>query len=216
VVDWLRGTRVILLGGAAPAPGLLRRARQLRLPVALAYGMTETAAMVAAQRPEEFLAGEPPAATPLPHAKIWAGDDAGKRKGVGEPGRLWIQASSLFSGYYPAKRAKGPFGTEDFGVVDARGRVRPLGRLDRVIITGGEKVHPAEVERQIRATGMVKDVRVIGLPDAEWGERVVAICTGPKHAEKKLWAKLADRLSAPAQPKQWLWVKKLPRGKEIY
>jgi len=215
MVAWLSGTRAILLGGAAPTAELLRRSRKMRLPVALAYGMTETAAVVAAQRPEDFLAGEPPVATPLPHAKIWAGDQAGKRLRSGEKGRLWIQASSLFSGYYPAKRAKGPFGTEDCGVVDKRGRVRPLGRMDRVIITGGEKVHPAEVEREIRATGLVKDVRVIGLPDAEWGERVVAIFTGNKRVEKKLRAALAGRLASHAQPKEWLWVKKLPRGKEM-
>jgi O-succinylbenzoic acid--CoA ligase len=140
----------------------------------------------------------------LPHAKIWVGDDAAVPKKSGEKGRIWIQAESLFSGYYPSKRAAGPFGTEDSVVMDDKGRVRPLGRLDRVIISGGEKINPEEVEKQIRATRLVEDIRVVGLPDAEWGERVTAIYIGPLRTETELHAALAGRLSAYAIPKIWM------------
>jgi O-succinylbenzoic acid--CoA ligase len=215
VVRWLQGTQAILLGGAAPSPELLERARQLRLPIALAYGMTETAAVVAAQRPKDFLAGQPMAATALPHAKVWVGDETGQRRRLGCAGRLWIQAESLFYGYYPAQRKKGPWATEDWGVADARGRVKPLRRMDRVIITGGEKVHPAEVEEAISATGLVSDVRVVGLPDGEWGERVVAIYTGRRHSGLTLQSALAGRLAKASLPKAWIWTKKLPVGKVI-
>ncbi len=204
ILRWLTGTRAILLGGAAPSPALLAQARQLRLPIALAYGMTETAAVVAAQRPADFLAGEPPWATPLPHAKIWAD----------KTGRLNIRAASLFQGYYPAKRPGRNFATGDFGEVDARGRVRPLGRVDRVIITGGEKVNPREVEREIRHTRLIKDVRVIGCPDAEWGERVVALYVGPKRTAKEFRQALGERLAACALPKAWVKVRELPKGKK--
>ncbi len=209
VIAWLRHTRAILLGGAAPLPGLLDRARELRLPVALAYGMTETAAAVAMQRPADFLAGAPPRFTPLTHAKIWIGDETARPRPVGNNGRVWIQASSLFAGYFPARRQPGPFGAEDGGKLDARGRLRLLGRLDQAINTGGEKVHPAAVEKQIRATGLVKDVRVLGLPDAEWGERVVAIYTGKKQPEKKLREALHRRLAKHAVPKAWLHAERL-------
>jgi O-succinylbenzoic acid--CoA ligase len=204
VVAWLRSTRAILLGGAAPLPGLLDRARKLRLPIALAYGMTETAAVVAAQTPADFLAGEPPWATPLPHAKIWIGDEAASPRPIGKKGRVWIEAASLFAGYFPMRRTPGPFGAEDCGVLDAQGRLRLLGRLDQVINTGGEKVSAAVVERQIRATGLVEGVRVIGLPDADWGERVAALYTGKKRAAKKLRAALRGRLAAHAIPKVWI------------
>jgi o-succinylbenzoate---CoA ligase len=209
VVSWLRHTRAILLGGAAPLPGLLDRARELRLPVALAYGMTETAAAVAIQRPADFLAGEPPRVTPLPHAKIWIGDETAWPLPVGKNGRVWIEASSLFAGYFPAQRQPGPFGAEDGGKLDACGRLRLLGRLDQVINSGGEKVQPAAVEKQIRATGLVRDVRVLGLPDAEWGECVVAVYTGKKHPEKKLREALQGRLAKHALPKVWLHTERL-------
>lgn len=204
LVRWLAGTRAILLGGAAPPPELLAAARQLRLPIALAYGMTETAAVVAAQRPADFLAGEPPWATPLPHAKIW----------TDKTGRLNIRAASLFQGYYPAKRPGRNFATGDFGEVDARGRVRPLGRIDRVIITGGEKVNPEEVEREIRQARLVQEVRVIGCPDAEWGERVVALYVGPKRTDQEFRQALRGRLAAYALPKAWVKVRELPKGKK--
>jgi O-succinylbenzoic acid--CoA ligase len=194
VTDWLRHTHAILLGGAAPPAALLARARQLRLPVALAYGMTETAAVVAAQSPKDFLAGRALCVTPLPHAKIK----------VGPNGRIFIRAKSLFSGYYPSPRPSGPFATEDSGSLDAHGRLTIRGRLDRIINTGGEKVNPAEVEKQIRATGLVDDVRVIGLPDAEWGERVAAIYTGIVHSPKIMRASLAGKLAPSAIPQSWI------------
>jgi O-succinylbenzoic acid--CoA ligase len=194
VMDWLRHSRAILLGGAAASPALLWQARKLRLPITLAYGLTETAAVVAAQRPRDFLAGRALRVTPLPHAKIK----------IGERGRIIIQAKSLFAGYYPALRRHRSFATEDFGTMDTKGRLQVCGRLDRIIVTGGEKVHPAEVEQQICSTGLVKNVRVIGLPDEEWGERVVAIYSGPSRTVSALSAALRQKLSPASIPKVWI------------
>ena len=218
VVNWLRKTRAILLGGAAPLPGLLERARELRLPVALAYGMTETAAVVAMQKPDDFLAGSSPAVAALPHAKIWVGDEWTKSLRAGTAGRIWVRADSLFAGYYPAVRKGGAWATGDAGMMASPGQLRVLGRLDRVIISGGEKVDPAEVERQILATGLVKQVRVMGLPDAEWGERVMAVYwggtgrigpIGRMQLEQKLGTALRRRLAPAAVPKTWLRAKSI-------
>jgi O-succinylbenzoic acid--CoA ligase len=216
VVDWLRGTRAILLGGAKADDDLLDAAHTQRLPICLAYGMTETAAVVAAQTPADFLAGEPPRVTPLPHANLWIGDDTGAPLLVGEPGRVWIEAESLFAGYFPNHRAPGPWATEDSGVLDAQGRLKILGRLDRVIVTGGEKVNPAEIERRIREGGLVKDVLVVGVPDAEWGERVTAIYTGAPRAEAELRAAIESLVAPYARPKSWIKVEYLPgKNKKI-
>ncbi len=214
VVRWLAQCHAVMLGGAAPSAALLERARKLRLPIALAYGMTETAAMVAGQRPRDFLAGLPACVTPLPHAKIWVGGEAGQPLRAGKQGRVWIQAQSLFHGYYPARQPQDSWATEDWGVMSRDGLCL-RGRSDGVIITGGEKVHPREVEQQILATGLVADVRVIGLPDAVWGERVVALYTGKRQQYKKLRTALAGRLARHALPKTWQWTEKLPGGKTI-
>ncbi len=64
--------------------------------------------------------------------------------------------------------------TGDVGVLDAEGRLQVAGRGDALIITGGEKVNPLEVEAALRESGLFADVVVLGVPDREWGESVVA------------------------------------------
>jgi O-succinylbenzoic acid--CoA ligase len=217
VLAWLRNTRAVLLGGAAAQSALLKRARALRLPIALAYGMTETAAAVALQTPEDFLAGKTPWLTPLPHARIWVGDEADHTLPKGKSGRIWIEASSLCQGYFPVRRKPGPFGAEDIGKSDKRGRLSVLGRTDRVINTGGEKVDPTELEKQIRATGWVDEVRVVGLPDMVWGERVVAIYSGKKRNAKEWRKALQGKVAPHAVPKVWQHTQRFSKtiGKAI-
>lgn len=163
---WLRGFRAVLLGGGAARPEMLVRARAAGLPLAPGYGMTETAAMIAARRPEEFLndASEH-VGSALPHGRIRADAD----------GRLWVEGASLFAGYWPDTRAAGEWRTDDLGEILPAGSVRVLGRADALINTGGEKVNPAEVEDALRETLGFSDAAVIGMPDAEWGECVVAL-----------------------------------------
>lgn len=195
---WLRGFRAVLLGGGPAWPELFARARAARLPVAMCYGMTETAALVAAQRPEEFAAGDDSSGAALPHARL--ATDA--------EGRLWIEGASLFFGYWPETRAAGAWRTDDVAELDAAGRLRVRGRADALIITGGEKVNPVEVEAVLRAAGGVAlaDVAVTGAPSAEWGSEVVALVCGDAAAEPRLRAALAEALAPAKRPKRYVWV----------
>ncbi len=163
-VAWLRGFRAVLVGGGPAWAELAEAGARAGLPLAFTYGATETAAAVAALRPEEFLTGGRGCGTALPHAQITAGAEGG----------LLVEAESLFRGYWPDRRAPGAWPTDDTGFFDQRGSLHVTGRRDAVIITGGEKVEPGEVEAVLRATGEFADVAVIGVPDAEWGEAVVA------------------------------------------
>jgi O-succinylbenzoic acid--CoA ligase len=195
---WLRGFRAVLVGGGPAWPELLARARAARVPVAMCYGMTETAALVAAQRSEEFLAGDDSAGRALPHAKITTDAED----------RVTIEAASLFFGYWPETRAAGAWRTDDVGEMDDAGRLWVRGRADALIISGGEKVTPAEVEAALRAAGGAElaDVAVIGVPSAEWGSEVVALVCGPAELEERLRAGLAGALAAAKRPKRYLWV----------
>lgn len=163
-VAWLRRFRIIFLGGAPALPSLLDRAAEAGLRLSLGYGMTETAAMVTALKPEEFLAGLRGNGAPLPHVRV----------ALTDAGLIRLGGDSLFRGYYPDWREPGDFVTADLGRIDARGHLHVLGRSDGVIITGGEKVLPAEVEAALRGTGEFTDVVVLGVPDPEWGQAVVA------------------------------------------
>jgi O-succinylbenzoic acid--CoA ligase len=101
--------------------------------------------------------------------------------------------------------ADGWFRTRDAGSVDEAGRLRVAGRLDDVLISGGVNVAPAAVEAALREHPGVADAVVVGRPDPEWGQRVLAavVPTGeraPELAELRRW--VADRLGAPAAPRQ--------------
>jgi len=202
-VAWLQNFRIIFLGGGPSWPELLERAAGLRLPLALGYGMTETAAMVTALRPGEFLAGSRSSGTALPHAQV----------AINAEGAITIASASLFRGYYPDWRAGDVFTTEDLGTIKAGGHLTVLGRRDGVIITGGEKVTPAEVEAVLRGTSEFSDVVVLGLPHAEWGMRVVAVYPeGGTPNLERVRAALAQQLARYKHPQAYLASSFWPRN----
>lgn len=190
---WLAGFRLVFLGGAPAAPALLERAAAAGLRLSLGYGMTETAAMVTALLPEEFLAGRRDAGRALPHAQV----------GLTAEGLIRLGGRSLFRGHYPAWREPGDYVSADMGRLDADGHLTVLGRADDVIVTGGEKVSPAEVEALLRDQGGLGDVVVVGLPDAEWGQVVVAAYSAALRPDlDNVRHLLNTSLAAPKRPKR--------------
>lgn len=163
-VDWLRRFDAVFIGGGPLWPELADAAASAGLPLSPSYGLTETAAMVAALPPAEFLAGGRGGGRPLPHARV----------DLTAEGTLRIRGESVCRGYYPHWDDSGEFATEDLGRIDEAGVIHVLGRRDALIITGGKKVDPAEVEAALRATGQFADVAVVGAADPEWGQAVVA------------------------------------------
>ncbi len=202
-VEWLRKFRIIFIGGAPTWPELLDKGAALRLPISPGYGMTESAAMVAALRPEEFLAGARSCGSVMPHVTVQISGDSD----------ISVSGESLFRGYYPQRRAGGDFATEDCGYLDENGHLHVTGRRDAVIITGGEKVDPAEVETVLRGSGELPEVVVLGVPDAEWGQVVVAAYPGsaqPDFGRVEQWIK--SHLPAYKRPKHFVPVALWPAG----
>jgi len=161
--EWMRGFRLILLGGGPVWPALADAAAARRLPVTLSYGMTESAAVVTAQRTEDFAAGDRSCGRALPHACVT----------VTAAGLIRVAGNSVFRGYFPQSRKADGFVSGDLGRLDENGRLHVAGRNDSVIITGGKKVAPEAVEAVLRRGGF-SEVAVIGVPDPVWGEAVVA------------------------------------------
>lgn len=199
-IRWLRGFKIIFLGGGPVWPSLTDAATRARLRISLSYGMTETAAMVTALRPDEFLAGARSSGSPLPHARV----------SVTKAGVVRVAGGSVFRGYFPATgRARG-FLTEDLGRFDERGHLHLLGRRDATIITGGKKVQPMTVELALRASGEFSDVAVVGVPDPEWGEIVVA--GYPASAVKPNLRRATAMLARHEKPKRFVAVADWPRN----
>ena len=191
-IDWLRKFQIIFVGGAALHTDLSDRARYYQLPLAPTYGMTETAGMVATLSPLDFLSGNTSVGRSLPHVKIQVNgmnvngmnneisnpESMGTAEYQNASDRITLQGKSLALGYYPQAQSSGfalnRFVTNDRGVVDSAGYLYVHGRIDRMIITGGEKVYPDTIEAIVSNTGLVKDIAIIGIPDADWGQKVVA------------------------------------------
>ncbi len=204
-VAWLRSFRIIFVGGGPAWPELLAKSAALDLPLSPGYGMTETAAMVAALRPPEFLAGRRGCGALLPHAFVQIKGD----------GAVAVGGGSLFRGYYPHWRAGDIFETEDNGRLDEDGNLHIAGRRDAVIISGGEKIDPAEVEAVLRGTGEFSDVVVVGLPDADWGQVVVAAYPEAVRPRLELVGEQMRRKLAPAKrPKNFVGLASWPVNDE--
>lgn len=209
----------ILLGGAAPPPGLVAGARAAGARVVTTYGMSETCGgCVYDGLPLDGVrlrtaAGVPPAAAPP------AAGGGGDRAAADAAGRIGIAGPVLLAGYWPpgsraATDDEGWFWTSDLGRLDSSGRLTVRGRADDVINTGGEKVIPGEVEAVLGTIRGVRDVVVIGVPDSEWGEVVTAVVVPADPAEPPGLARLQDaaRGSLPryAAPRRLLVMAEIP------
>jgi len=195
-----QGVRAVLLGGGPTPQRLLDRAAALGLPVLPTYGMTETASQIATAPLEDGLRPRR-AATAMPGAEVR----------LGPSGRIFVRGPMVSPGYLgEPDRESDWLETGDVGEIDEIGRLTVLGRTDDVIVTGGENVHPLEVEAAIREHPQVVDVAVVGMPDPRWGEVVAAVYEGavsPGDLDRKARYKLAGY----KVPRRWVHVEQLPR-----
>ena len=210
---WLAKFHSVLLGGAPAWRSLLDQARDDNIKLCPTYGMTETASGVVYLRSHDFLNQNNSSGKVLPHATVKIIDNQGKLQHCGEIGTIKIQANSLFYGYYPDCKTAESLITDDLGYFDARGFLHIVGRKSQKIITGGKNVFPTEVETAILATGLVKDVCVIGLNDEQWGQVITSLFVPAENFNLNLLKqKLHGQLSKYKHPKNWLQVDSLPRS----
>jgi O-succinylbenzoic acid--CoA ligase len=197
--------RALLLGGAAAPGALLERARERGIPVLTTYGSSETCSQVTTQRLGTPCGVEQGAGHPLSGIDVAIVDN-----------EIRVRGPILLSGYLSGEAAAledGWLRTGDFGQLDAEGRLHVLGRRDERIVTGGEKVHPAEVERVLEAFAGVAAACACGIADPTWGEIVGAAVVPREGVTLDLdalaaWAR--ERLATFKRPRQLLEVRELP------
>ena len=175
-------------GGRMPRP-VVERALRLLPDVAFAnaYGLTETSSTITLLGPEDHAAARAGDALalarldsvgrPVPGVEVVVRDNDGRPCAPGQAGEVWVRGEQV-SGRYAerdATDAAGWFPTRDRGWFDDGGYLFLDGRLDDVIVRGGENISPGEVEDALCRHPSVAESAVIGLPDAHWGERVVAV-----------------------------------------
>ncbi len=185
---WPDSLRLILVGGAAATPELVAQANGLALSrgharplVATTYGMTETTSQIATLLPAHTAVKPASVGQPLLFTQLQIMDERGQSLPTGEIGEIGVQGPTVTSGYVnnePANAARfvnGWFRTGDMGYQDADGDLWLVQRRADLIVSGGENVYPAEVERVLRAHTAVVEACVVGLPDPEWGQKVAAL-----------------------------------------
>ncbi len=195
--------RAVLVGGATAPRALLSRARDRGVPVLATYGLTETCGQVATAPLAR--AGDPDAPLmPLPGLTVHAG-------APGSPDRIRVRGPTLATSYLNGAPIGPELVTGDVGVVTRDGALEILGRSDDVIVTGGHKVHPSIVERELMATSGVIAACVFAVPSTRWGEVVAAaLVVEDRFDHRGALVRWRDRLPAHARPRELAIVSTLP------
>ncbi|MBK9259653.1 MAG: AMP-binding protein [Polyangiaceae bacterium] len=173
--------RFVLVGGAAASPILLERAAERGLLALTTYGLTEACSQVTCQALRQPGTLEPGSGRALPGVELRIVREDGGAALANEVGFIEVRGPNLMSGYFagPDKPPTMPttdgwFATGDMGAVDELGRLFVHARRTDLIVTGGENVYPAEVEQALEQCAGVASAVVFGVPDARWGQIVVA------------------------------------------
>jgi acyl-CoA synthetase (AMP-forming)/AMP-acid ligase II len=199
-----------------------------------AFGQTESAATITALLPDDHdmrgLTGEArerkmkrlgSIGRPLPGIEIRIVDEDGNPVPVNTPGEIVARGEQVMKGYYgqeaETKRTirNGWLFTGDLGYVDEEGYIFLSGRAKDIIIRGGENISPNEIEEVILKHPAVDDVAVIGIPDVDWGEKVMAVVVlkkGAKAAEKEILDYARPLLAAHKRPEMAAFTDELPRN----
>jgi long-chain acyl-CoA synthetase len=180
------------------------------------YGSTE-AGIVTNIRPDELLERPGSVGTPFPLIELSLRDETGGEVAEDEPGELFVRGPYAFAGYWNAPDATaeaivdGWVTVGDMATRDRDGFFTIIDRKKDMVISGGLNVYPREVERVLADVPGVRDVAVVGVPDAEWGERLQAFVVGVATTDA-LRAAARASLAPHKVPKDFSFMDELPRG----
>lgn len=184
------------------------------------YGMTETG--MNTSNPLRGVRRAGTVGLPLPGVEVRICGADNNVLAVNEVGELQVRGANVFGGYWnlPQQAASdftpdNFFKTGDLAIVDEQGYVSIVGRAKDMVISGGLNVYPKEIELLIDEIPGVKESAVIGLPDADFGEIVVAIVVpgdGVAMSAKKIRTAISDRAAKFKVPKKIIFVEDLPRN----
>jgi fatty-acyl-CoA synthase len=225
----LPALRHLSYGGGRMPMTLVERALEQLPHVGLvnAYGLTETSSTIAVLGPDdhrEAIGSDDhevrlrlgSVGRPLPNLEVEIRDHAGQPVAPGTHGEIWVrgdQVSGEYLGRAASLSADGWLATNDGGWLDAGGYLFVEGRLDDVIVRGGENLSPGEIEEVLLLHPGVADAAVIGVPDDQWGEAVAAVIVlseGGTAEASELRSWVAERLRSTRAPERIEFRAELP------
>ena len=202
----LSSLKMLNTGSMVVPDSLIRAFHERGVPVGQIYGATETAPIAIVLLREDALRKAGSAGKPAPHCEVKLVD-----------GEIWVRGPALMRGYwkdYSGLTPEGWFRTGDLARLDEDGFYWIVGRSRDVIISGGENIHPAELENVLADCPAIAEAAVIGIDDAKWGEAACAcIVRKEKDLHEKTVLKLFEgRLARYKHPRRIVFVDSLPRN----
>ncbi|MEZ5171300.1 MAG: class I adenylate-forming enzyme family protein [Acidimicrobiia bacterium] len=221
--------RALSYGGSKMPLGVIEKAMKL-LPgtdFTNAYGLTETSSTITILTPDDHRTAaesdDPEIrrrltslGTPLPGVQLEIRDEAGEALGPGERGEIFVRGEQVAGEYLDQGSrldADGWFPTRDGGRLDSEGYLFLDGRIDDIIVRGGENISPGEIEDVILGHEAVADCAVVGVADAQWGEAPAAVIVtrdGCSVSEQEIQLWVTDRLRSSRSPSRVEFRDELP------
>lgn len=213
----------ILLGGMINPKHIFEQAT-LKLPgVALynAYGISEASARVTFACPEQLIRHPGTIGKPMKGCNIRILREDGSEAAVGEIGEIYVKSDYIMDGYYKSDEltrlslTKEGLRTRDTGYYDAEGLFYVVGRSDDLMIQGGNKVYPIDIEEVLLKHPSISEVVVFGVPDDVLGKRIVAliVANNSKNANiSDIYKYCRQHLEDKKVPKEMYIIDKIPRN----
>ena len=224
----LPSLRLLACGGGRMPTDVIERAMSLlpHVDFVTAYGLTETSSTVSILTPQDHraaAASSDPAVRqrlrsvgrPVSSIELEIRDPFGQAVPVGQTGEIFVRGEQVAGEYLDRSvlTTGGWFPTNDAGFLDDDGFLYLEGRLDDVIVRGGENVSPGEIESRLREHPAVADAAVVGVPDEEWGEAIAAavvLTEGAEASDAELRSWVRQRLRSTQTPQLIVFRADLP------
>jgi O-succinylbenzoic acid--CoA ligase len=181
--------------------------------------MTEASSQIATTMPEDAIHKVGTVGKPLMFTEVRVVDESGEKQQTGKYGEILVKGPTVMQGYYGDEDATkkalkdGWLHTGDIGYFDEDGDLFLVQRRSDLIVSGGENVYPSEVEAVLRKHPSIKEVAVVGISDAEWGQKVAAAIileNGESMTEAELETYSREHLAAYKIPRIVKFVDALP------
>jgi fatty-acyl-CoA synthase len=215
----LSSLRAVTTGSMAVPTGLIEAFHVRGVPVIQIYGSTETAPVAVYQRIHEAFDSVGSMGRAGLHTQVRVVDAGGADVAPGVPGEVLVRGEHVAGGYWndPEGTAKafagGWFRSGDIAAYDMQGRFWFKDRMKNVIISGGENIYPAEIERVLRELPSIRECQVIGRHDAHWGMvPVAAVVADAGVSRETVLAHFDGKLARFKHPRDVVFLDELPRN----
>lgn len=211
----------ILPGSPLPYPIIKEAYERMGVLCQNLWGLTEMTGPGSHTAIEDVLEKPECAGKPYFNVDLRIVDFLGKDVAPGEMGEIIARGPNMMKGYWNLPREtaeairEGWLHTGDMGRIDEQGYLYVIDRIKDMIVSGGENVYPAEIEKVIREMPGVRDVSVIGIPDDKWGETpkaYIEVQTGVTLTPEEVGAFCRTRLAGYKVPRHVEFIETLPRN----